>query len=258
LHLLVESALFDESQLVVTGYARVDRFVNGAEEAATRVRGELGVPDGRKVLLFGPTWRQADEATSEIPFGCSVEAFASAMSDLCERLGATLFLRPHRHTTLFHPRLCEEMAEAGERYPHVVYLPQPVYPETNDLLLATDLLITDWSSIACDYSVTRRPTVFVDTPFPVTHAGEFEMIPRYGDIAGSLPHLLECVERGLDLSPEDVEARQAQVMEIWYGSTLDGRSAARYDRVIRTLLDTGRLPGGTIEPVPEPQSPTGA
>ncbi len=243
---------FDERQLVVTGYARVDRFVGGAKDVAERVRGELGVADGRRILLFAPTWRQADETTSEVPFGCSVDEFASAVNGLCERLGAVLFLRPHRHTTLFHPRRCEEMAAADQRYPHIVYLPQPAYPETNDLLLATDLLVTDWSSIACDYSVSERPTVFIDTPFPLTHPGEFDSIPRGGDIASSLPEFLEAVERGLSAAPEDVRERQAAAMEVWYGSTLDGRSAARYDRVIRALLDTDRLPEGAVEPVPEP------
>ena len=39
------------------------------------------------------------------------------------------------------------------------------YPQINDLYLAADLLITDYSSMMFDYSVTRRPMIFFTPDF---------------------------------------------------------------------------------------------
>ena len=47
---------------------------------------------------------------------------------------------------------------AGVRHDNVIDV--STYPQINDLYLASDLLITDYSSMMFDFSVTRRPMIF--------------------------------------------------------------------------------------------------
>ena len=53
-----------------------------------------------------------------------------------------------------------------ERYKvpqHLRHFVRPAgwYPEINDLMLASDALLTDYSSLMCDYAITGRPMLFL-------------------------------------------------------------------------------------------------
>jgi len=216
---------FDDSQLAVTGYARMDSFRDWRETAA-RVRRELDLPEGRRVILYAPTWRGAGEA-GEIPFGLAADALMARLDELAARRDATVLFRLHMNS---------QFQGAGKGYDHIIDLPQRAYPHTNDLLTAVDVLVTDWSSIACDFGALDRPVVYLDTPEPHTHLKTFDWSDRAGRLAGSLPELLDAIEEGLCGEPDDLQRRRQAMMGLWYGDTLDGRCAERYTNALCALM----------------------
>jgi CDP-glycerol glycerophosphotransferase len=128
----------------VTGYPRNDALL--APDAAARrtaVRAELGIPEDRTVVLYAPTWRDDDRLEGASPYRLPLdpERFAA-------RLGGdhTLLLRLHH--------LVPE-AVRGAAVPGVVDV--SAHPDINDLYLAADVLVSDYSSAVFDFALTGKP-----------------------------------------------------------------------------------------------------
>ncbi|WP_248965904.1 bifunctional glycosyltransferase/CDP-glycerol:glycerophosphate glycerophosphotransferase [Sphaerisporangium perillae] len=122
------------------GSPRCDVLVNGDPAAGARVREALEIPEDRRVLLYAPTYRDLSMRS-----GTSVRVDLDALAD--ELAGEwVLVLRTHP----------AERFKVPERVRHFVR-PAGSYPEVNDLILASDALLSDYSSIICDYACTGRP-----------------------------------------------------------------------------------------------------
>ncbi|WP_344913510.1 bifunctional glycosyltransferase/CDP-glycerol:glycerophosphate glycerophosphotransferase [Streptosporangium oxazolinicum] len=131
-------------RLLRHGSPRCDVLVHGDREAAGRARERLEIPHWSRVLLYAPTYRDRAKGS-----GQSVRADLAAMA---EALSAdwTVILRTHP----------VERFEVPEHLRHFVRQAGS-YPEVNDLILLSDALLTDYSSLMCDYAVTGRPMLFL-------------------------------------------------------------------------------------------------
>ena len=56
------------------------------------------------------------------------------------------------------------------------------YTNTEDFLKLSDILITDWSSIALDYIILDRPVLFPDSPNPFRDGVQDDEMLRFGEI----------------------------------------------------------------------------
>ncbi|MFL6051646.1 MAG: CDP-glycerol glycerophosphotransferase family protein [Actinoallomurus sp.] len=142
-HTLV-TGLGVRAELIRSGYPRNDALVNREEPAALREK--LKLTDGRKVVLYAPTFRTGPngrpEKRFEVPF--DLERFA-------HELGEThvLLVRPHYlSTVVVPPSLRGTVRNVAD------------VDDVTSLLLLTDTLITDYSSIMFDYALLDRPMVF--------------------------------------------------------------------------------------------------
>lgn len=134
------------AELMRVGYPRNDALVNGDNvDEQKSLRESLGLTDGRRVVLYAPTFRAEQLTTGsklELPF---------ELSDFVERFGddTVLLVRPHYLTTFVLP----------PQYQHSVRNVGEVHDVT-PLLQISDALITDYSSLMFDYSLLDRPIVF--------------------------------------------------------------------------------------------------
>ncbi|KAD4007147.1 hypothetical protein GD627_06170 [Arthrobacter yangruifuii] len=127
----------------VFGYPRNDALA--AATAFTRraeARQRLGIADGRQVLLYVPTWR--DNGGSANPY----LDFETATAGLGEDY--VLLYRGHH-------KFAARRKTTGQNH----YVDVTAYPEINDLYLAADLLVTDYSSAMFDFCVTGKPMYFL-------------------------------------------------------------------------------------------------
>ncbi|HEY0239434.1 MAG TPA: CDP-glycerol glycerophosphotransferase family protein [Friedmanniella sp.] len=142
--LILASAYDWHRTLFEEGYPRNDPLTPGSPYAGDGavIRAQLGIKPEQTAVLYAPTWRE--NQTSMVTF-----------LDL-ERLSADLgedyvvLLRGHSRTVKF--------GETLDDLPGVIDV--TTYPEVTDLFLAADAMITDYSSVMFDYSVTRRPMIF--------------------------------------------------------------------------------------------------
>ncbi|MCZ6755169.1 MAG: CDP-glycerol glycerophosphotransferase family protein [Gemmatimonadetes bacterium] len=218
-------------QTVVTGYARTDPLVSPADHTAITQRYDL--PEGRDgVLLVAPTWNHGDQDREILIFGLDPDDFLRRL----DRWAAAT-----NWTVLFRSHLNSKFATA-DTFTNVGFLPLADYPLTYELLLVSDVVVTDWSSIAFDYLVLGRPIVFMDIPppFPATRFTEAE---RVGYLAGDWDGLAAALDTATR-DPDDFAAafgeQRRVVLEKAFGDTLDGRSAARYLEALDRIVDRER------------------
>jgi len=124
------------------GYPRNDYLVNAAPGERDRIRRELGLAEGELAVLYAPTHRDWQGTFSPM---LDVEELADELGE-----NARVLMRAHYFNAPAggvgsggHPRVFDVSA----------------YPKVEELYLATDVLITDYSSLMFDFAVLDRPMV---------------------------------------------------------------------------------------------------
>jgi len=131
------------------GYPRDDVLVSDQADAVRkRTRRLLGIAPHQKVVLYAPTWRDdaaLNYASAQMVEHLDLEGAAQALGD-----DYVLLMRGHRfHRTTVRPAGSARVLDVTE------------YPEVNDLILAADAAVLDYSSMRFDFALTGRPMVFL-------------------------------------------------------------------------------------------------
>jgi CDP-glycerol glycerophosphotransferase len=144
---LMRSAFQYQGEILESGYPRNDVLRRGRDEVAAQVRAALGLPEGKRVVLYAPTWRD-DEYYGP---GRYKLALNLDLDRAAEQLAGDHVLLIRRH-----PNVADEIPQAGGGFVWDV----STYPDMADLLAVTDILITDYSSVMFDFANTGRPMLF--------------------------------------------------------------------------------------------------
>jgi CDP-glycerol glycerophosphotransferase len=129
------------------GYPRNDVLAlpQGRED---EVRARLGIPAGKRVALYAPTWRDNQfYASGRYRFDLRIDLERAWQALGCDHV---LLIRGHHQLAGDVP--------SGTRPGFVLNVTG--YPDVSDLFLITDVLITDYSSVMFDFAVTGRPMLF--------------------------------------------------------------------------------------------------
>nr|WSW69263.1 bifunctional glycosyltransferase family 2 protein/CDP-glycerol:glycerophosphate glycerophosphotransferase [Streptomyces sp. NBC_00995] len=202
-----------------TGYPRNDVLVNAGAEEVTRARRELGMADGSTVFLYTPTHREYQKE-----FSPRID-----LAKLAEELGpdVTLLVRGHY---FYKPtgRLAELQASGR-------VIDVSAHPCVEELYLAADAMITDYSSAMFDYANLDRPIViFADDwdTYKVVRGTYFDLMAEPpGAVATSQAQLTEILRSDEWRSEESAAFRAA--FRKRFCDFDDGRAA---ERVVRTVF----------------------
>ncbi len=210
------------------GYPRNDALRGPeADVLRARTRRRLGIGDDQTAVLYAPTWRDhlaTRPRAAAMSEHLDVDAAAAALGD-----SHVLLLRGHRFHTPGRSR-------AG-------VLDVTDHPEINELVLASDVAVLDYSSLRFDYALTGRPMVF--------------LVPDLGDYAsgvrGFLTPFTDTAPGPLVATTEEVVAlvRDVPALAAEWGDRVrafdadfnpwqDGRAAERFVDDLATALG-GRL-----------------
>jgi CDP-glycerol glycerophosphotransferase len=138
-----------EGEILESGYPRNDLLHSGdADCAAADVRRRLGLADGKRVVLYAPTWRDNQYYAS----GRYRFDFRLDLDRAWQELGGdhVFLIRGHHHMA--------EDVPSGTRPDFAINV--TAYPDISQLLLVTDILVTDYSSVMFDFAPTGRPMLF--------------------------------------------------------------------------------------------------
>lgn len=141
------------------GYPKNDVLVNGNPEIGRKTRKELGIPEGNKVLLYAPTWRLRFTENQHIDMNVYDIDMLRLKQTLTEKFGGewTMLIRFHHGLRLY---------AKGYQEAHPEVMDLTAYPDMQSLLMATDVIISDYSSCIFDAALRRIPCF--------TYANDFE------------------------------------------------------------------------------------
>lgn len=134
-----------EKSFLEVGMPRNDRLFAATPKEKNALRHTLNIPEGKKVLLYVPTWRDSQDRGKS--YALDVQADFTYWQ---EKLGKdyVLLFRAHSRTTkLMNLEFNDFLRDYSE------------YPDLNDLLIVADVLITDYSSVVCDYAILEKPAI---------------------------------------------------------------------------------------------------
>ncbi|MGP4045568.1 bifunctional glycosyltransferase/CDP-glycerol:glycerophosphate glycerophosphotransferase [Streptomyces sp. 2A115] len=201
------------------GYPRNDVYYTASAADVVRIRGELGVPEGRTALLYAPTHR--DYATG-FDSRLDLEAFCEAIGD-----DFVVLLRAHYFYDQGSAR------SSGSSAARIIDVTR--HRSSEEVCLAADALITDYSSIMFDYANLDRPIVVYADDWDVYR----ELRGVYFDLMESppgrvvrTPGELAAVFRDGSYTDDSAAALRAAFRERFCQFD-DGRAA---ERVVRRLL----------------------
>ena len=132
-------------KVALSGYPRNSIFMD--KEKAVSVRKQLGLED-KVVYAYMPTWRGT--SNHSVKFDSYGKEISQMMKYLDDRMQDNQMLYVN-----FHPIL-KNAIQLGE-YKHITSFPADV--DKYEFLNCVDALITDYSSVFFDFSVTRKPII---------------------------------------------------------------------------------------------------
>ena len=130
-----------DNVVLKTGYPRTDSIYRHDEEAAAKLKSDLGIPADKKVMLYAPTWRDMDRFDMML----GLEELRGALSD-----EYVILVRPHYFVADKY-----DMPEDD-----VFVFDGGRTGKIEDLFPITDILITDYSSVMFDFALTEKPMIF--------------------------------------------------------------------------------------------------
>lgn len=220
--------------ILETGYPRDDRLARSltspagerTEVSIRTAREALGIDPASRVLVYAPTWRDAGTELVDV----------LDVARLAEELGPQWVVVARGHTRTH---------EFGQ-YAGVVDASQ--HPDVNDVILAADLLVTDYSSIMFDASVARVPLVFLVPDLALYRDSERGFTFDFpaaapGPVVSKRDEVVR-LARELESEEQDAEWIRAArpALEAWrsrFNPHDDGHAAAR---VVAELERRGALP----------------
>lgn len=143
------SAFQYDGEVLEAGYPRNDILCTpDASPLAEQVMQRLQLPEGKRIVLYAPTFRDDSKDrrgfSFDLPF--DLERFAEEMGE-----DVVLLLRMH---VLIADRL------VVPRHLRHRIVDVSTYPDIQELYVISDVLVTDYSSVFFDYALLRRPMIF--------------------------------------------------------------------------------------------------
>jgi CDP-Glycerol:Poly(glycerophosphate) glycerophosphotransferase len=187
----------DDPRLVAVGFPKTDALLTGGLDRQTLLA-RYGCDGTRPVLLYAPT-------------GQAHNSLETMGKDVIRRLSATgkyeLLIKPHDHPTNTGLDWFDELAPLEGQHTRVVR-ELDVIP----LLLLADLLITDASSVANEYTLLNRPIVYLDVPELIQAArdvGAFVDLETWGRRGGLVVERPDEVEQAIASCLAEPDRRSA-------------------------------------------------
>ncbi|WP_199573820.1 bifunctional glycosyltransferase/CDP-glycerol:glycerophosphate glycerophosphotransferase [Streptomyces murinus] len=197
------------------GYPRNDVFYTATAADVARIRRELGIPENRLAVLYAPTHR--DHHCGFEP-GLDLEEFCAAAGE-----DVVVLLRAHYFYDQGRTRHSDRIIDVT------------AHRSTEDVCLAADALITDYSSIMFDYANLDRPIVIYADDWEVYRQSRgvyFDLMAEPPGPVARTPEELAAVFRERAYAEAESTALRARFRERFCEFD-DGRAA---ERVVRRVL----------------------
>ena len=143
---LYKKSFWYNNEILEVGSPRNDVFwASNKSEIRKKVCSFLNIKDDEKIVLYAPTFRGQNSFSY---YDVNVRTVVEILSDLDGE--------KWNFITRFHPNLISELHERTSHL-NCMTADASLYPDVQELLVAADVLITDYSSVMFDFMYSRKP-----------------------------------------------------------------------------------------------------
>ena len=179
-----------EKTIVEYGYCLIDNMIKAYESKEHVPRTGDHAPN----ILIAPSWQDDN----------ILDLCIEDILDSLTGMGYLITIRPHPQ---YVRHKMNRIKELEEKYARCTDIEMQTDFSSNRTVYDADILMTDWSGIAYEYSLTTlKPTLFINTPMKVLN-------PDYEEI-GVTPLDLDIRDRiGISIDPSDIRNTIAAAVE---------------------------------------------
>ena len=221
---ILDTFHYPNEKMLNIGYPRNDLFFDKTidiQKEKKRICNQLSINPDKKILLLAPTYR------GEAGFGISKDKCSLNVKKVCKALSKKFgndFVCIYRGHYYVNTNALDNCINGSN------------YPDMQELLLISDVLITDYSSSIWDFSFTKKPC-FLFTPdlLEYSETQEFYVpIDKWGfDYAITEDELINKIMNFDQIKYES----DLKVMHDYYGAFDKGDSAKQVVEFIRKIMN---------------------
>ena len=211
-------------RIIQQGYPRNDFLSRFTERDVHAIKARLGVPEGKRVILYAPTFRDNQKLDKAYSYSFTLEMdFDRLLTELGED-----------YVVLFRPHYFIANQFDFDRYAGRVINVAGV-DDVNEVYVIADMLITDYSSVFFDYAILKRPILLYMYDLELYQG---QLRDFYIDLS-HLPFPIVRTQEDLEQAIREAFAKKSVFNEAYrrfnetYTPMDDGDASAR---VLRTLI----------------------
>ncbi len=139
-----------KGKIIEEGYPRLDTVVKTERKDVINLlkKENVKVDENKKIVLYAPTWKGRDFYNPD----CDINDYLELKQTIENKINCDEYQVLIKVHQAVYDRIRDEISE----YPFIV----PATIDANVILSATDILISDYSSIYFDFLVTGKPVLF--------------------------------------------------------------------------------------------------
>lgn len=145
INIYTEAFQIDKLKVKNLGMPRADIFFKENEKLKVKEKFFYKYPElkNKKIIMYAPTFRDNDEGNFNLKLDIKL------MKENLEKLGYVLFLR-------LHPNIKKDNISVDNIFSYDF----SNYEQVSDLLIVSNILISDYSSIIFEFSIMKKPILF--------------------------------------------------------------------------------------------------
>jgi len=227
----------DDPRIERIGMPKTDRLVDGSLDR-TEVLQRLGLDPTRQTVLYAPTWRKESSLYS---MGRQI------MSDLPKRLPVNLLIK-------LHDLVMDPATNPVDWRKELPQFEQGNVRVVRDVdivpwMFASDVLISDASSVANEFLLLDRPILFIDVPALFERYKDTIDLGgwgrRTGEVVTTYEELIQALRQALQSPQEKSEIRREAAADIFYNP---GRATRAAMAAIYRVLNLEDNTSGVVPP----------
>ena len=210
-----------QGPVLMDGCPRNDLLMRNDPALVAVIRARMDLPEGVRVLMYAPTYRRTDnrgrqKAVLDIP---------RTLDHLEKKTGA-----PWRCLYRAHYKMAGLIANADDAR----MIDASGYPEMTELLLISDMLITDYSSCGGDFALLRRPVFLYQADVDEYLKDDHSFYFRMEDSPFLIAHDQAELEALIDTTDAQKARENCEALDRFFGTTETGHAT---DAVCRYIIE---------------------
>ena len=210
-----------KGEVLMDGCPRNDVLMRNDPAEAAAIRARLNLPEGVRILMYAPTYRRVtlkgrQSVVLDIP---------ATLNHLEQKTGEKWLCMVRAHY-----KMAGLIADSNDER----ILDMSAYPEMTELLLISDMLITDYSSCGGDFALLRRPMFLYQSDVGEYLKDDHSFYFKMEDSPFLIAHNQAELEALIDTTDADRARENGEALDRFFGTTETGHAT---DAVCRYIIE---------------------